>query len=139
MDAKGRVAIPQVLRLELMPQGEPAPVLTHLLDCPALAMYPHRRWLEIEERVNRMSQVQPEAQMIRRVLISGAEDCAIDGQGRVLVPAHMREFAGLTKNVLIAAVGERIELWDPPRFEQELIKIRAQGDNVSRIAADLGL
>lgn len=139
MDSKGRVAIPQALREELLNQDERPPILTNLVDCPAVGLFAHSRWLEIEQRLANMSQMQPEVQSIRRMLVSGAVECPMDGQGRILVPPHLREHGGLEREVTIAGVGQRIELWDKGRFDQELQAIRERGREVSAIAAELGL
>lgn len=138
MDSKGRIAIPQALRMEIQAQEKP-PILTSCIDAPAVGIYAQERWLEIEQRLANMSQVQPEVQKIRRLIVSGAEECPIDGQGRVRVPQHLRDYAGLSKQCLVAGMGERIELWDRARFDQEIASIRENGEDVSRIAADLGL
>ena len=138
MDSKGRLAIPQALRMELQAHDKP-PILTSCIDAPAVGIYAQERWVEIEQRLANMSQVQPEVQKIRRLIISGAEECPIDGQGRIRVPQHLRDFAGLSKQCLIAGMGERIEIWDRARFDQEISSIRENGEDVSRVAADLGL
>ena len=136
MDSKGRLAIPQALRMELQ---EKPPILTSCIDAPAVGIYAQDRWVEIEQRLANMSQVQPEVQKIRRLIVSGAEECPIDGQGRIRVPQHLRDYAGLSKQCLIAGMGERIEIWDRARFDQEIASIRENGEAVSRVAADLGL
>ncbi len=139
MDAKGRVAIPAGLRVELQAQGDLPPFLTNLVDCPAVGVFAHERWLAIEQRLASMSQSQPEVLRYQRLLVSGAEECKLDAQGRVLVPPHLRDHAGLERDVVIAGVGRRIEIWDRARFEQELADIREDGPGVSRVAAELGL
>ena len=139
MDAKGRVAIPAGLRVELQAQGDRPPILTNLVDCPAVGVFAHDRWLEIEQRLASMSQSQPEILRYQRLLVSGAEECKLDAQSRVLVPPHLRDHASLGREVVIAGVGRRIEIWDRDRFEQELAEIRDDGPGVSRVAAELGL
>ena len=139
MDAKGRVSIPAGLRVELQTQDERPPIVTNLVDCPAVGLFAHDRWLEIEQRLANMSQMQPEIQSVQRMLVSGAVEAPIDGQGRILIPPHLREHAGLEKEVTIAGVGKRIEIWDKARFDQELQTIRDQGKQVSSVAAELGV
>ena len=139
MDAKGRLAIPPVLRMELQAQDGHPPILTNLVDCAAIGAFAYDRWLEIEQRLNTLSQMQPEVQSIRRMLISGAQECPLDGQGRLLVPPHLREHAALGREVVIAGVGQRIEIWDRARFEKELETTKEHGPQYSRVAADLGL
>lgn len=139
MDAKGRLSIPGALREELQAQDGQPPVLTNMVECPAVGLYSHDRWLEIEQRLDSMSQIQPDIQQIQRMLVSGAIPCPLDAQGRILIPPYLREHAGLEREVTIAGVGRRIEIWDRARFDAELRAIRERGREVSKVAAELGL
>jgi MraZ protein len=139
MDAKGRVSIPAGLRMELQAENDRPPFLTSLVDCPALGLYSHDRWLEIEHRLENMSQAHPGVQSYRRLVISGAVESPFDAQGRVLVPPHLREHAGLEREVTIAGVGSRIEIWDKARFDEELQQTRERSQEISSLAAELGL
>ena len=139
MDAKGRVSIPAGFRSELQDGDPRPPVLTNLVDCPALGLFSHAHWLEIEGRLASMSQTQPELQSVRRMLVSGAEECAIDGQGRILIPPHLREHAKLQRELTIAGVGTRIEIWDKARFEEEMSRMRENAHEISSVAAQAGL
>ena len=137
MDGKGRINVPQLLRAELEDaQGEP-PVLTYMLD-PAVAIYSHDEVRELERRLGSMSHSKGAVQKLRRMFIGGAVDCPIDSQGRVVVPPHLREHAGLEREVTLVGVGPRIELWDRARFDAELQSTRDDGENIADIAADLG-
>jgi MraZ protein len=73
------------------------------------------------------------------LLVSGAVEAPIDGQGRVLVPPHLREHGGLERDVIIAGVGSRIEIWDKARFEEEIKQSRDRAREISSLAAELGL
>lgn len=139
IDAKGRVSIPAGLRVELQANDDRAPILTNLVDTPAVGLFSHERWEEIEQRLANMSQMQPEIQSVQRMLVSGAVESPIDAQGRLLIPPHLREHASLEREVTIAGVGSRIEIWDRARFEEELRRIRENRHQVSSIAAELGL
>ena len=86
-----------------------------------------------------MSQVQPEVQAVRRMLVSGAVECPIDGQGRILIPPHLREHAGLERDVTFAGVGARIEIWSKERYEGEIRQTRERAHEIATIAAQLGL
>ncbi len=139
MDAKGRVSIPAGFRTELQDAEQRPPVLTNLVDCPALGLFSHGHWLEVEDRLASMSQTQPELQSVRRMLVSGAEECAIDGQGRILIPPHLCEHAHLQRELTIAGVGTRIEIWDKVRFEEEMGRLRDQAHEIASVAAQAGL
>jgi MraZ protein len=110
-----------------------------LVGAPALALYSAERWDQIEQRLSSMSQVQPDVAQLSRLLISGAQDAPFDAQGRLLVGADLREYAELARDVVVAGVGTRIELWDKARFERELGIAKDRGTELARIAADLGL
>ena len=139
MDAKGRISIPAGLRVELQQEKDRPPFITNLADCPALGLYTHDHWLEIERRLETMSQIQPEVQSFRRLFVSGAVEAPIDAQGRVLIPQHLREHAGLEKEVIIAGVGRRIEIWDKARFDEELQRTRDRSREISSVLAEAGI
>jgi MraZ protein len=139
MDAKGRISIPAGLRMDLQADSDRPPFLTNLADCPAVGLYSHDRWLEIERRLESMSQAHPGIQSFRRLFVSGAVESPLDAQGRVLIPPHLREHAGLEREVTIAGVGSRIEIWDKARFEEELQQTRERSQEISSLAAELGL
>lgn len=137
IDAKGRVSIPASFRVELQEHDEQPPFLTNLPRC--LALYPNDKWLEIEERVASLSQIRPEVQAYQRFLVSGAQASPIDRQGRMLLPPTLREHAALEREVIIAGVGPRIEIWDRERFDEELQRTIERSDEISSVLADLGL
>ena len=138
MDAKGRVTIPAGYRTELMAGEAGPPVATGLIGFPALGLYSQPRWQQIEERLAGMSESKPEVQSVRRLVISSAEDCPIDAQGRILVPPHLREYAGLEREVTLAGMGSRIEIWDKTRFEQELASVRERSQEIASVVAEAG-
>jgi MraZ protein len=70
------------------------------------------------------------------MMISGAEECPIDKQGRMLIPQHLRDHAGLDREVTIAGVGPRLEIWDKARFEANLKQTQARYPEIARQVAD---
>jgi MraZ protein len=65
------------------------------------------------------------------MMLSGATECPIDKQGRVLVPQYLRDHAGIEREVTIAGVGPRIEFWDKSRFDADLLKTQARLSEIS--------
>jgi MraZ protein len=136
IDAKGRVSIPTAFREELQPVAERAPVLTAHEGC--LRLYPHDSWCQLEERILAQADVDPDAQDFVRLVLSSAEPTPIDRQGRILVPQHLREQAGLEREVTIAGVGREVELWDAARFRMVIGQTHANFREISRgVAAKL--
>jgi len=116
IDAKGRLSIPRVFRGELVGGGESPPMLVNQKD--HLALFPAEEWAKEEQLLLEMSSLDPDAQRLRRFYATGSAPCPIDSQGRILVPGFLRDHAGLEKNVVVAGVLERIEIWSPSRFEE---------------------
>jgi MraZ protein len=139
LDAKGRLAIPPGMRMELLGQDGRPPVLTRLLDAPALGLYPAERWLDFKRRIQTLSQLDPNVQKFRRMVVAGAKEAPLDGQGRILVPPHLREYAGLEKEVTVLDTGARFEIWDHGRYQQELLSTQREGQDVAKALGDLGL
>jgi MraZ protein len=83
-----------------------------------LALFPASEWAAEEQQLLDMSSLDPDAQRLRRFYATGSVPCPIDSQGRILVPGFLRDHAGLEKNVIVAGVLERVELWNPSRFEE---------------------
>lgn len=82
-----------------------------------LALFPAETWAAEEQRLLELPSLDPDAQRLRRFYATGSTPCPVDSQGRILVPAFLREHAGLEKNVIVAGVLERVEIWAPSRFE----------------------
>ena len=137
IDAKNRMSLPAGFRQELQRQSDNPPILTNAHEC--LDLYPYEDWLEFEERIVGSSHVDPEILDYARMRISGAITCPIDKQGRILVPSHLREHAGLEREVTVAGVGPKIELWDKARFERNLTQTNARYVEMARsVAVKLG-
>ena len=105
----------------------------------SLALFPHQRWLDLEERLASLSQLRPEVQTFQRFLVSGAQECPIDRQGRILLPQHLRQYAGLERDVMITGAGLRVEIWDRGRLEEDIRRTAERHDEITTVLANLGL
>lgn len=121
LDEKGRLIIPARYR----PHLAHGAVLTRGLD-RNLVIYPDDSWRALSERLNELPLTHPTARALRRLLFSGAVEISLDRQGRVLIPAYLREYAALDGEVLIAGMETFLELWKPASW-------RAALDGVSHI------
>lgn len=141
IDAKGRTSLPSRFREVVAATGDTRMVLTTGLE-PCLVAYPMEEWLAFEERLSRLPQFDPSVAMLRRIYVSAAVECDTDKLGRVLIPASLREHAGLEKQALWAGMGRHVELWSKDRFEA--MRDNALSDEGKRQAmvarlAELGL
>jgi len=116
IDTKGRMSIPSGFRMEIQRRSEKPPILTNYQD--HLALHPADEWEETEKDLLKMSDLRPDVQNYRRFVVSGATECPIDNQGRILIPAYLREHAALKNKAMIAGVLDRIEIWEPGRFAE---------------------
>ena len=104
LDLKGRLFIPAKLREEL---GEVFYITLSMDKC--LSAYSAQSWQEFSDKVNAMSYVK---QRKMRPLFAYASKCELDNQGRTLIPAHLREYANLTKNVTVVGCNNHAEIWN---------------------------
>lgn len=104
LDSKGRLFIPAKLREEL---GEVFYITLSMDKC--LSAYSAQSWQEFSDKVNAMSYVK---QRKMRPLFAYASKCELDNQGRTHIPAHLREYANLTKNVTVVGCNNHAEIWN---------------------------
>lgn len=135
IDSKGRISIPSGFRAELERRSERAPILTNGYQC--LHLYPYEDWCEVERKIVENSTENLDVQSYQRMMISGASECPIDKQGRMLIPPVLREHAALSKDVTIAGVGPRIEVWDKQRFDADLMKTQDRFNEIASTVAGL--
>jgi len=119
LDGKGRLAIPARYRDELVASCAGKIVVT-ADPSRCLLIYPQPAWEPIEQKLNSLPGIEPQIRSLQRLLIGNACDVEIDGSGRILISPPLRQFAGLTKEVVLAGQGAKFELWDSDRWDQEM-------------------
>ncbi|MBF2758815.1 MAG: division/cell wall cluster transcriptional repressor MraZ [Ectothiorhodospiraceae bacterium AqS1] len=115
MDAKGRIAIPARYRAQLEADGGQV-ITTVDLYQRCIAVYPFAVWEPIEGSLNNVPVADLVGQKLRRRLVGRAVDCDLDAQGRILLSAELRQYAGLEKRVQMVGLGKKFELWDEGRL-----------------------
>lgn len=134
IDEKKRLAIPAKLRKQLGKQA----VLTRGID-NCLVLYPLKEWEKVSEKLARLPASQVEARGFARIMLAGASLVEFDSLGRILVPDYLKQYALLTKNVVIAGLSNRLEIWDEKRWEEYQQKMEKEvGDLVSKLG-ELGI
>jgi MraZ protein len=116
LDAKGRLAIPSRYRDRLTDTCGGSLVVTvnpPYNNAPrCLMVYPAGAWKTIEEKIQALPSFDANAQRLRHLLIGRAAECEMDSHGRILLPAVLREWAGLDKKVRMIGQIQKFELWD---------------------------
>jgi MraZ protein len=128
VDDKGRMAIPPELRAGL---GNGA-VLTQGFD-NCLCIYPAARWEALARAVDDLPQTRYEARSLARSLFGGAVPCEFDRQGRVAIPAFLREYAALQNDVVIVGVYSRVEVWSRQAWMGERQKIESDSAQLAEV------
>ncbi len=106
VDAKGRLIVPSKFREQL---GEEFVVTKGLDGC--LFVYENTEWKALEEKLHTLPLTNANARKFSRFFLAGATTCEVDKQGRILLPAVLREFAKIDKDAVLVGVGSRIEIW----------------------------
>ncbi len=113
LDPKGRVIIPTKYREEL---GEDF-VITKGFD-GSLYVFPMSAWDEFSTKIMSLSLANKNARKLSNHFISGATDCQMDKQGRVLIPQYLRDFAEIESEVVIAGAGNKLEIKAAGKWEE---------------------
>ena len=114
IDKKGRLAIPSKLRDEL---GSEFIVCRGIYGKRCICVYPKDNWENLVDKIGQLPSSR--SSVVKRFLYDGAFSLNFDTQGRILIPAPLREFASLETEAHIIGVDTNIEIWDKDAWEQE--------------------
>jgi MraZ protein len=118
LDSKGRLTIPAKYRDKLLDSCEGYIVVT-ADPSKCLVIYPQPTWEPIEEKLNSLFSLDERIRRLQRLVVGNACEVEMDGSGRILINPYLRQFAGLQKEVVLAGLGEKFELWDTEKWNQE--------------------
>jgi MraZ protein len=107
LDAKGRVSLPAKFRAEMTGK---LVIAKGFEDC--LYVYPADEYNRFVEGLLKKEDFDPRIRRLRRFFATGAQEAEIDSAGRVSLPAVLRDYAGLKKDIAVTGNGTRIEIWD---------------------------
>ena len=116
LDKKSRLIIPSRFRDPITEMCIEKLYLTRGLD-ECLFIFPENEWKAQENSFKAMPFTKREVRKFKRLFFSGAVPVVPDKQWRILIPDYLREYAKLSKNVMIIGVSNRIEIWDRDKWE----------------------
>jgi MraZ protein len=111
MDAKGRLAIPARQRERLLEQCAGEIVVTIDTQSPCLIIYPMPAWERIEQDLQNLPSLNAAVKRFQRLVLGYATDVQLDGNGRMLLPPSLRDYARLEKKLVLVGQGSKLELW----------------------------
>ncbi len=132
-DPKGRLIIPSKFREGF---GDKFVVTKGLDGC--LFAYAEDEWQKVQEGLSALPLTSREGRQFVRFFFAGAAEVEIDKQGRALIPANLREYAGITKEVVSAGVNNKVEIWSKDRYEAGATSYEEMGDIMEHLT-DLGI
>jgi len=133
VDDKGRLIIPAKFRTDL---AEGLFVTRGLDGC--LFVFPLNTWKELSEKMANLSLVKASARLFSRMMFSGIE-CALDKQGRILLPPPLRAHADIESEVVITGVRNRLDIWSKKRWQEMTTKMEEESSFIAEQLADLGI
>ncbi len=119
VDRKGRVAIPAKMRSSLRPEALSTFTMTRGFE-PCIYVYPLDEWQKKEAQYAALNTYDRQARHLVRTILMWADEVTLDGQGRVSLTKPLIEYAGISDKALIIGAMERIEIWDPEKFDHYL-------------------
>lgn len=134
IDEKGRLAVPIKFRAEL---AKGAVVTRGLDNC--LFLYTQKDWEQLADKLAKLPISKANTRAFARLMLAGAMDCEIDKQGRVMLPDYLRKYAGVRKNVVVAGLYNRLEIWDAAAWEKYKVGTEKRGGDIAEALGELGV
>ena len=120
LDAKGRMALPGRNRETVMVASEGRLVVTIDMRESCLLVYPLNEWETVQAKLESLSNINPQARLLQRLLIGHATDLELDSAGRLLLPAMLRDYASLEKTLVLIGQGNKLEIWSADHWQKRL-------------------
>ena len=134
IDNKKRLAIPSDFRSDL---GDKAVITRGFENC--LFLYTQSTWKERAKKISERSSLKSDARGLARVMLAGAREVELDNLGRILIPDYLKEYAELEKNVTVAGLYNRIEIWDEDKWQEYRQKTEQEIGDIAERLEELGI
>lgn len=133
IDNKGRLIIPSKFRVSLKEAYIEKFYVTRGLE-KCLFVFTQNEWTQLQNKIKNLPLMKANARSFSRVLFSGAYEAVCDKQGRIMLPAHLIQFAQIKKNVVVVGVATRFEIWNVETWEKF---VKSSLENYESIAEEL--
>ncbi len=126
LDDKGRLAIPVKFRAGLIAGA----VVTRGLD-RSLFLYPKTEWETLAAKLAALPLGQADTRAFARLMLAGAMDVEIDKSGRVMIPEYLRQYAGVSKDVVVTGLYDRMEIWDETAWKEYASRTERESNDIA--------
>lgn len=133
IDEKGRLAVPVKFRNKL---AKGAVVTKGLDNC--LVLYTEEEWKKLAPRLAALPINKANSRAFSRLMLAGAMDVSLDKQGRIILPDYLRKYAGIGKNVIVAGLYTRLEIWDAGKWESYKSGTEKSSGDIAEQLGELG-
>lgn len=120
LDTKGRLSIPSKFRDVLLGKGDDRVIITNFVleGMRCLDVYPLEEWQRLEEEIRKKPKFDRRMVSFQNYYFGGASECAVDKQGRILVPASLRKYADLKRDVVWVSALDKYRVWDQDAWKK---------------------
>ena len=116
LDAKGRFLLPAGFRKQLEDGANQFVINRGIEAC--LSLYPMQSWQPLYDQISTLNDFDPKVREFRRYFLNGAIIVEPDAAGRLLIPQNLKDYAGLGKDIVLAAAVNKIEIWDQEKYQK---------------------
>ena len=134
LDPKGRLAIPVKFR----PALKSGAIITRGLD-NCLFLFTREQWDGLTRKLASLPLSQANSRAFARLMLAGAMEVGLDGQGRILIPGYLREYANLGGGVIIAGLMTRAEIWNERSWKEYKGKAEEDSTDIAEHMGSLGV
>ena len=134
LDAKGRFLLPAGFKKQLSEEETGRFVINRGFE-KCLALYPMRTWEPLFQKITGLNEFDPKQREFRRAFLNGATFVEPDSAGRILLPPNLKMYAGLQKDIVLMATGDKLEIWDSNKYKQLFDSISS--DTLSDLGRDV--
>ncbi|MFH1598009.1 MAG: division/cell wall cluster transcriptional repressor MraZ [Patescibacteria group bacterium] len=134
IDQKGRLAVPVKFRAALK-QGA---VVTRGLD-NCLFLYTKVEWKKLADKLAALPISKANTRAFARLMLAGAMDVRVDGQGRVILPDYLRDYATIKKRVVVTGLYNRLEIWDKTVWDKYKANTERDSTDIAEALGEIGV
>jgi MraZ protein len=137
IDDKGRVKLPLKIKDYLVSNyNDSNLVITNLDKC--LVAYPLEEWKKLEEKALKLPSMQKDVLEFLRYFFSGACELELDKQDRFLIPAPLKNSMGLTKEIIIVGIINKLEIWDRDLWNDNFMNAKSNFEMIAATMSQIG-